>query len=60
MRFSISIGQRTDSTLELPMWLLQAPLVLGLMLAALQAFAVMVDSFEHPERLNDAARAPDF
>ena len=42
------------------MWLLQAPLVLGLMLAALQAFAVMVDSFEHPERLNDAARAPDF
>ena len=60
MRFSISIGQRTDSTLELPMWLLQAPLVLGLMLAALQAFAVMVDSFENPERLNDAARAPDF
>ena len=59
MRFSISIGQRTDSTLELPMWLLQAPLVVGLTLAALQALAVAADSFNHPERLSGTARVRD-
>ena len=59
MRFSISIGQRTDSSLELPMWLLQAPLVAGLLLAAIQAFAVVADSFEHPERLRDGVSAPE-
>ena len=54
MRFSISIGQRTDSTLELPMWLLQAPLVAGLLLCAVQALAVVADSFKNPERLLDS------
>ena len=59
MQFSVSIQQRTDSTLELPMWLLQAPLVIGLILSAFQAVAVIIDSFEHPESLTDGPQTSD-
>lgn len=53
LRFSLSIGQRTDSTLELPMWLLQGPLVIGLALAALQALMLLVQSFSEPGLFED-------
>ena len=59
MQFSVSIQQRTDSTLALPMWLLQAPLVIGLILSALQAVAVIIDSFDHPESLTDGRQTSD-
>ncbi len=53
MNFSISIGQRTDSTLELPMWLLQVPLVVGLALTALQAVSMFIESFYDRQRIMD-------
>ena len=55
LRFSLEMEQYTDSTLGLPMWLLQAPLVAGLGLAGLQALATLWRSFAEPERLADAA-----
>ncbi len=45
---TITRGERTDSTLELPMWLLHAPVVVGLGLAALQALATVWASFDDP------------
>ena len=51
MRFSIGIGQTTDTTLELPMWLLQGPVVVGLTLIFLQALATVVASFRSPALL---------
>lgn len=51
MRFSIDIGQTTDTTLELPMWLLQGPVVAGLALIVLQALATVVGSFRSPALL---------
>ena len=39
------------------MWLLQAPLVAGLLLCAVQALAVVADSFKNPERLLDSGNA---
>ena len=53
MLFSIDIGQTTDTTLELPMWLLQGPVVAGLVLIALQVLATVVGSFRAPELLGD-------
>ena len=51
MQFSIDIGQTTDTTLELPMWLLQGPVVVGLTLIVLQALATVAASFHSPELL---------
>jgi len=51
IEFSLATGQYTDSTLALPMWLLQAPVAGGLALAALQALATVAASFAEPERL---------
>ncbi len=45
---AITRGERTDSTLELPMWLLHAPVVIGLGLSALQAVATVLASFDDP------------
>ena len=39
MRFAITTGQYTDSTLALPMWALHAPVAAGLGLTAAQVFA---------------------
>ncbi len=49
IRFSIDTGQYTDSTLELPMWVLHAPVAGGLALAAAQACASLAESFLEPE-----------
>jgi TRAP-type C4-dicarboxylate transport system permease small subunit len=51
VRFSILMGQYTDTTLALPMWLLQAPVAVGLALAACQALATVWASFSRPELL---------
>jgi len=51
MQFSIDIGQTTDTTLELPMWLLQGPVVAGLVLIVLQALATVIGSFRSPALL---------
>lgn len=59
MAFSLSIGQTTDTTLELPMWLLQGPVVAGLGLIVLQALATIALSFRSPERLLDNAPPGD-
>ena len=48
MQFSIDIGQTTDTTLELPMWLLQGPVVVGLALIVLQVLATVIGSFRSP------------
>lgn len=48
MTSAITRGERTDSTLELPMWLLHAPVVIGLGLAALQALATAWASLDDP------------
>lgn len=48
MASAITRGERTDSTLELPMWLLHAPVVVGLGLAALQALATAWASLDDP------------
>lgn len=58
MRFSIAMGQNTDTTLELPMWLLQAPVSLGLGFVAAQALASLAASFLDPAPLLDA-RPPE-
>jgi TRAP-type C4-dicarboxylate transport system permease small subunit len=58
LRFSLEMEQYTDSTLALPMWLLQAPLVAGLGLAGLQALATLWRSFAEPELLADTADTP--
>ena len=55
LRFSVEMEQFTDSTVGLPMWLLQAPLVAGLGLASLQALATLWRSFLEPEHLVEAA-----
>jgi TRAP-type C4-dicarboxylate transport system permease small subunit len=54
LRFSVEMEQYTDSTLGLPMWLLQAPLVVGLDLAGLQALATLLRSFVEPGRLSES------
>ena len=51
MQFSIDIGQTTDTTLELPMWLLQGPVVAGLTLIVLQVLATVIGSFRSPALL---------
>ncbi len=43
--FSVQTGQRTDTTLELPMWLVQAPVPVGLGLVALAALVRIARSF---------------
>ncbi len=53
MRFSLSISQTTDTTLELPMWLLQWPVVAGLGLVVLVSVATVVQSFNTPSLLLD-------
>jgi len=45
---AIDRGERTDSTLELPMWLPHVPVVIGLGLTALQAVATALASFDDP------------
>ena len=60
MRFSIEMGQATDTTLELPMWIVQAPVAVGLILVALQALATLADSFTTPARLLETAPPPEF
>jgi len=45
---AIQRGERTDSTLELPMWLLHAPVAVGLGLASLQALATAWASLADP------------
>jgi TRAP-type C4-dicarboxylate transport system permease small subunit len=52
VRFSIAMGQYTDTTLALPMWLLQAPVAAGLALAACQALATLAASFARPDVLD--------
>ena len=59
MRFSIDMGQNTDTTLELPMWLLQAPVSLGLAIVAAQALASLAASFLDPAPLLDARPQAD-
>lgn len=59
MAFSLSIGQRTDSTLELPMWVIQGPLVVGLVVVALQGAAMLVQSFREPALFEDDAAVRD-
>lgn len=49
--FTVETGQYTDTTLALPMWLLQAPVAVGLALAALQALASVAASFADPATL---------
>ncbi len=58
MHFSISIGQTTDTTLELPMWVLQGPVVVGLCLVLVQALATLARSFGTPALLLED-RHPD-
>lgn len=53
MLSAIQRGERTDSTLELPMWLFHAPLLVGLGLAALQALATIWSSFENPTLITE-------
>ena len=50
---AIERGERTDSTLEIPMWVLHAPLVAGLALAALQALATIWASFDDPALITE-------
>ena len=50
---AITRGERTDSTLELPMWLMHAPLVVGLGLAAVQALATAWASLDDPSLIAD-------
>jgi C4-dicarboxylate transporter DctQ subunit len=45
---AVERGERTDSTLEIPMWVLHLPLVVGLALAAVQALTTIWTSFEDP------------
>ena len=52
VRFSIDMEQYTDTTLALPMWLLQAPVVAGLGLSAAQALVIIVRSFAEPAVLD--------
>lgn len=59
MRFSLSIGQTTDTTLELPMWLLQWPVVAGLGLVVLVSVATVIESFRTPSLLFDASPGAD-
>lgn len=49
LRFAAETGQYTDSTLELPMWALHAPVAAGLGLAAAQAGACLAESFAAPD-----------
>lgn len=51
MLSAIARGERTDSTLELPMWLLHGPVTAGLGLAALEALAMLWQSFRDPAAL---------
>ncbi|MDP6517110.1 MAG: TRAP transporter small permease [Alphaproteobacteria bacterium] len=60
MQFSIAMGQYTDSTLELPMWLLQAPVAAGLALVAAQAIATFALSLSNPEILVEHRRPSQF
>jgi TRAP-type C4-dicarboxylate transport system permease small subunit len=50
---AIERGERTDSTLELPMWLLHAPVMVGLGLTALQAMAMIWLSFDDPALITE-------
>lgn len=50
---AIERGERTDSTLEIPMWVLHLPLVVGLALAAAQALAMIWTSFEDPALITE-------
>lgn len=45
IRFAIDTAQFTDSTLELPMWMLHAPVLAGLALTAAQGLANLAESF---------------
>lgn len=56
---AIERGERTDSTLELPMWLLHAPVVVGLALAALQAVALAYASLADPSLVTDDSPQTD-
>lgn len=56
---AIERGERTDSTLELPMWLLHAPVVVGLALAALQALALAYASLSDPSLVTDDSPQTD-
>jgi len=51
MRFSIMMGEVTDTTLALPMWLVQWPVPAGSALIAVHAAALVVHSFFAPDRL---------
>ncbi len=59
MLSAIERGERTDSTLELPMWLLHAPVVIGLGLAALQALALAIASLSEPALIADDDPPPE-
>ncbi|MBL26641.1 MAG: C4-dicarboxylate ABC transporter substrate-binding protein [Rhodospirillaceae bacterium] len=51
MQFSLMMQERTDTSLALPMWLVQWPVPAGCALLALHALALVGHSFVDPDRL---------